>query len=159
MPSGACYMFDVASNSDAWTHEQIYYDEYLSKYDTNSGNIIKKVKKYHDNFKAVSYDMTYEISDVLNGKVEVVPDKTNLNEYKFTMYHGYKIKNITNEKGEKLKYSVTGGDYINIINTKESIKKIVFEYSGFCRFFYATTRGESSGKFCLLSYTRMAYGL
>lgn len=141
MPSGACYMFDVASNSDAWTHEQIYYDEYLSKYDTNSGNIIKKVKKYHDNFKAVSYDMTYEISDVLNGKVEVVPDKTNLNEYKFTMYHGYKIKNITNEKGEKLKYSVMGGDYINIINTKESIKKIVFEYSGFCRFFYATTQG------------------
>lgn len=92
--------------------------------------------------------------------MEVVPDKTNLNEYKFTMYHGYKIKNITNEKGEKLKYSVTGGDYINIINTKESIKKIVFEYSGFCRFFYADNPGgESSGKFCLLSYTRMAYGL
>lgn len=141
LPSGACYMFDVASNADAWTHEQIYYDEYFSKYDTRSGNIIKKVKKYHDNFKAVSYDMTYEISDVLNGKVEVVPDKTNLKEYQFTMYHGYRIKNITNEKGEKLKYSVTGGDYINIINTKESIKKIVFEYSGFCRFFYSTTQG------------------
>ena len=138
LPSGACYIFEYASNADAWTHEQIYYDEYFSKYDTKSENIIKKVKKYNDKFKIVRYDMTYEISDVLNGKVEVVPDKKNLNEYQFTMYHGYKIKRITNEEGEELEYSVTGGDYINIINKKQ---KIVFEYSGYCRFFYSTTQG------------------
>ena len=141
LPSGACYIFEYASNADAWTHEQIYYDEYFSKYDTKSENIIKKVKKYNDKFKIVRYDMTYEISDVLNGKVEVVPDKKNLNEYQFTMYHGYKIKRITNEEGEELEYSVTGGDYINIINKKENIQKIVFEYSGYCRFFYSTTQG------------------
>lgn len=141
LPSGACYIFEYASNADAWTHEQIYYDEYFSKYDTKSENIIKKVKKYNDKFKIVRYDMTYEISDVLNGKVEVVPDKKKLNEYQFTMYHGYKIKRITNEEGEELEYSVTGGDYINIINKKENIQKIVFEYSGYCRFFYSTTQG------------------
>ena len=35
---------------------------------------------------------------------EVVPDVKNLEEYQFTMYHGYKIKRITNERGEELEY-------------------------------------------------------
>lgn len=139
-PSGTQYIFYHQAYQDSWTHDQIYYNEFFGKYDTKSNYVNDEIPKYHNDFKALKYNITYDISDILNGKVEVIPDKNNLEEYKFTLYHGYKIKNITNENGEKLNYSIRGGDYVSISNKGKKVNKIIFEYSGYCRFFYSTTQ-------------------
>lgn len=118
----------------------IYYSDFQSNYVEKNKELIKSVKKSKTDFKVLSYDMDYKVSDVLDGKVIVIPDNKSKKSYKFTLYHGYNIKNITNEKGEKLDYVRKGGDYIEIYNPAGKIEKIKFEYSGFSRFFYSTTQ-------------------
>lgn len=125
---------------DSWHHDSIYYSDFQSNYVEKNKELIKSVKKSKTDFKVLSYDMDYKVSDVLDGKVIVIPDNKSKKSYKFTLYHGYNIKNITNEKGEKLDYVRKGGDYIEIYNPAGKIEKIKFEYSGFSRFFYSTTQ-------------------
>ena len=138
-PSGASYQFLEMSNCDAWVHDQIYYADYFTKYETENKEILKQVENYEDDFVADSYEMNLDISNQLNAKVSVKPSLKNKEKYHFTLYHGYKVKKVSNEKGKDLKYKRVG-DFIEIYSNSKNIEEINFEYSGHCGFFYATSQ-------------------
>lgn len=138
-PSGANYQFFEMSNCDAWVHDQIYYSDYFTKYETRNKEILKQVKNDKDDFAADSYDMSFDISNQLNAKVSVKPSVKNKEKYHFTLYHGYKVKKVTDEKGNNLEYKRVG-DFIEIYSNNKNIEEIRFEYSGHCGFFYATSQ-------------------
>ena len=137
-PSGASYQFFAMSNSDAWVHDQIYYDEYFTKYQTKNKETLKQVENYKDDCKVISYEMNFDISNELNAQVIVKPSAKDKEKYYFTLYHGYNIKKISDEKGNELKFKRVA-DFIEIYNNKE-IEKINFKYSGHCGFFYSTSQ-------------------
>lgn len=139
IPSGASYQFFQMSNCDAWVHDQIYYEEYFTKYESKNKEILKQVKNYKDDFTADSYEMNFDISNQLNAKVLVKPSVKNKEKYNFTLYHGYKVKKVSDEKGNELEYKRVG-DFIEIYNNNKNIEEIQFEYSGHCGFFYATSQ-------------------
>lgn len=90
-------------------------------------------------FAVLSYNADLTIFNKLHAKVEVVPDKTDLNEYIFTLYHQYNISKITDENNNKLKFE-QNGDYVTVYNSGE-INKLCFTYSGFSGTFYSNIQG------------------
>jgi hypothetical protein len=138
-PSGASYNFFNSSISDAWIHDQIYYSEYFNNYETNFKNYIDVAKINKNTFNILDYEIEFEITDILKAKVTMTPSYTNLDDYTFTLYHGYTISNVTDENGTPLDFQ-QNGDFLNIANKKGELKQIVIEYSGYSRFFYSTTQ-------------------
>lgn len=128
IPSGASYQFLQMSNCDAWVHDQIYYGDYFTKYETKNKKILKRVKNYKDDFAADSYEMNLDISNQLNAKVSVKPSLKNKEKYHFTLYHGYKVKKVLDEKGNELEYKRVG-DFIEIYSNNKNIEEICFKYS------------------------------
>lgn len=138
-PSGASYQFFEMSNCDAWVHDQIYYGDYFTRYETKNKEILKQVKDYKDDFVADSYEMNLDISNELNAKVSVKPSVKNKEKYHFTLYHGYKVKKVSDETGNDLEYKQVA-DFIEVYSRNKNIEEINFEYSGHCGFFYATSQ-------------------
>lgn len=138
-PSGASYLFFEMSTCDAWIHDQVYYTDYYTKYETKNKKILKQVENYKDDFVADSYEMNLDISNELNAIVSVKPSVNNKEEYHFTLYHGYNVKKVSDDKGNDLEYKRVG-DFIKIYSKNKNIEEINFEYSGHCGFFYATSQ-------------------
>ena len=55
----------------------------------------------YEEFCVNRYDMELQVDDVLSAHVVCVREQKDLPQYQFTLYHGYKISSVTNEKGEK----------------------------------------------------------
>ncbi len=96
-------------------------------------------KEKDADFTVLSYDADLSIFSRLYAKVTLTLDKTNLNEYIFTLYHQYKIIKITDENNNKLKFQ-QDGDYVTVYNTGE-IKKLCFTYVGFSGTYYSNVQG------------------
>lgn len=75
----------------------------------------------------------------LRAKVSVTVDKTNLKEYCFTLYHGYKLKAVTDENKNHLDFE-QNGDCITVYNESQ-ISKILMTYSGYSPQFYTNAQG------------------
>ncbi len=90
-------------------------------------------------FTVLSYDAELTIFNRLYAKVTLTLDKTNLDEYIFTLYHQYKIIKITDENKNKLKFQ-QDGDYVTVYNTGE-IKELCFTYVGFSGTYYSNVQG------------------
>lgn len=115
-------------SADAW-----YY--MINKYDN------KPVMQYEQqaNFGITAYDMNLKIDRVLTAEVNIHVDKSSLTEYKFTLYHGYKINEITDKNGTVLEFN-RDGDYVTVY-PKESTDAIIFRYKGFSPNYYSNSQG------------------
>lgn len=117
-------------------HETISSDELSYR---NSKNNLNSLNEKDANFAVLSYDADLTILNRLYAKVEITPDKTDLNEYIFTLYHQYNISKVTDENNNKLEFK-QNGDYITVYNSGE-INKLCFTYSGFSGTFYSNLQG------------------
>lgn len=98
-------------------------------------------KEKEADFYAVKYDVSMKVRNRLHMNVNIEVDNENLGEYNFTLYHGYKIKKITDGNGKKLKYS-RETDYVTVY-ADEATKNIKFVYSGYSPVFYSNVQGLS----------------
>lgn len=100
-------------------------------------------KRYYENneqvsepadFKVESYDLEFNFRNDLNAVATIKTDDFK-NEYKFTLYHGYKISKITDSNNNDLDFT-RDSDYLTINNTSKS-KLIKIYYHGSCDKYYS----------------------
>lgn len=114
--------------SDAWYYMPSYYAPNKPKLRNEDGG-----------FKATAYDLDLSMQRLLKAKATVSVDNQNLEEYKFTLYHGYKISLIENQNGEKLDFKMED-DYCTVF-PKGKTEKLTFSYKGFHAKFYSNSQG------------------
>lgn len=138
--AGMCLLpFVFRSNSD------IIYD------DMNSEGVGRETVYYERNnitppdacpeFKITSYDMELKLSNVLHAEVKVSVSPSNLDIYGFTLYHGYKVKEVKDESGRALKFKQTG-DWIEVESAGET-SSLTFSYSGYSNTHYSNGQGAA----------------
>lgn len=138
--AGLCLLpFVFRSNSD------IIYD------DMNSEGAGREISYYERNkitppeacheFKITSYDMELKLSNVLHAEVKVSVSPSNLDIYGFTLYHGYKVKEVKDESGRALKFKQTG-DWIEVESAGET-SSLTFSYSGYSNTHYSNGQGAA----------------
>ena len=138
--AGLCLLpFVFRSNSD------IIYD------DMNSEGAGREISYYARNkatppkacpeFKITSYDMELKLSNVLHAEVRVSVFPSDLDIYGFTLYHGYKVKEVKDESGRALKFKQTG-DWIEVESAGET-SSLTFTYSGYSNTHYSNGQGAS----------------
>lgn len=130
-PSGSMMAFRTSNGFD-YIHSDMWYYE---KHDTKS-----YVNNSRGNFWITSYDMEIEITDIVQAKATVTVSDDTLDEYQFTLYHGYNLWDITDEYGNLVPYT-REGDYILVSNEAAHMGTIIFSYKGYSSNFYATTQG------------------
>lgn len=129
------------------------FSEYDNSYDPQKGvsadawhYMLKKnddclAMQYEEpaDFSIASYEMDFKIKRILTAEVNVYIDKSNLSEYKFTLYHGYKINEITDKNGISLEFK-RDGDYVTVY-PKDSTDVISFKYNGSSPHYYSNSQG------------------
>lgn len=153
LAAGMCLLpFVFRSNSD------VIYD------DMNSEGVGRETVYYDRNnitppdacpeFKITSYDMELKLSNVLHAEVNVSVSPSNLDIYGFTLYHGYKVKEVKDESGRELKFKQTG-DWIEVESAGET-SSLTFSYDGYSNTYYSNGQGAAlSGTFAY--YPRAGY--
>lgn len=120
-----CHPYE-SSNS-----EVCYYDFH------NKGKESVPVMK--ESFSVTAYDAEFTIGSKLYASVTVTPDKKDLNEYCFTLFHQYKISKITDENNNRLDFK-QDSDYVTVYSTGE-INQLCFTFSGFGGTCYSNVQG------------------
>lgn len=109
-------------------------DEY---YEYNKGCEKEKAA----DFKVTKYKLDLSAYRILKARADIYVDKNNLSEYKFTLYHGYKVTKVTDQGGNKLDFSQET-DYLTVLNSGNSnIESISVEYKGDGNKYYSNHSG------------------
>ncbi len=138
--AGLCLLpFVFRSNSD------IIYD------DMNSEGAGREISYYERNkitppetcpeFKITSYDMELKLSNVLHAEVKVSVSPSDLDIYGFTLYHGYKVKEVKDASGRALEFRQTG-DWVEVKSAGET-SSLTFSYSGYSNTHYSNGQGAA----------------
>lgn len=93
-----------------------------------------------NNFNISDLTMDISTNSMLKAKVVIKVDNKNLEKYKFTLYHGYNIKNIKiNDKDVNFNRNL---DYFEINNTQNyEIDTITINYDGYSSRYYSNIQG------------------
>lgn len=131
-PTSAVSLDCGASGQDALTADDVYYQL----------NDCMDMAQYREaDFKVKSYDFDLTVCRELKAEVTVEPDRTDLNEYYFTLYHGYRLKTVRTSLGTELSFE-RKGDHICIPAPKgEQVKALTFTYEGGGKRHYSTEQG------------------
>lgn len=120
---GSTLIMDMRVNSYPFADPFYYMDGPREDYDG-----------YEAGFIIEEYDMDLTISNELHAEVEVTIDNPDLDNYEFTLYHGYVLASVRTEHGE-IPFA-REGDYISIGNLNGA-DTIIFKYYGKSPKFYA----------------------
>ena len=131
---GAIAPFSEAPQDD----NSFLADNYYYKFRKPEKFVIQKNEKA--DFEITSYDMNFNIKNELKGDVTVYLDKNNLDEYKFTLYHGYRIKNIKDSSGNKLDFK-RENDYVTVY-PQSNTDTLTFNYKGRSAKYYSNYQGS-----------------
>lgn len=98
-------------------------------------------KNEYADYMITEYDA--ELSAFINLDADVYMKMNNptLDEYIFTLYHGYKLKSVRDENGKRLDYE-QNGDYITVFGNG-NVSEIHMKYAGFSPQFYSNVQGIS----------------
>ncbi len=126
----------------------IYYQpssKLIMNYNPSKG-LYTDLEYYRDNeqkdelggFDVTDYALNIEVTNKLNVK-SILTVSESMPEYKFTLYHGYKITDVKNQNGNHLKFT-QDGDYFTVYNDSD-VSQLYVEYSGFSSKFYSNSQG------------------
>lgn len=134
-PTGAVYNFSLMNTFDSVLHDQYYYDtdEQLLLDDT-------RAEENRKDFQVSAYDMDMCMTDTMHLSVTITPNRTDLSEYQFTLYHLYQVEAVRDDSGNALPYD-RECDYLLIRNPSGKLSSITVIYSGNSQYFYATSQG------------------
>lgn len=108
--------------------DEIYYDKHPS-------DVIPK----NPGFKITEYNADLRAFLKLSATVTMTVDNTDLEEYAFTLYHGYKVKSAKDQNGNTLHFA-QNGDFLTVY-AQERTKTITLKYNGFSTKFYSNVQG------------------
>lgn len=92
-------------------------------------------------FAIKEYDLEFTVGRELKASAVLKIDKNDLNEYPFTLYHGYHIQSVKNDKNQALSY-VRDGDAVTVYNPGEQlINEICITYHGYSGICYSNLQG------------------
>ncbi|HHU07249.1 MAG TPA: hypothetical protein GXZ59_02780 [Clostridiaceae bacterium] len=80
-------------------------------------------------YQALSYDLSLNVNLNLQAKVSVCLQGELPPELHFTLYHGYKLKNVTDADGHALDFRQVG-DHITVLSPDNKQDTLIFTYSG-----------------------------
>ena len=111
----------------------LIYGEY------NNRELYETEQEVSANFAISEYNMNIVVSDCLDAVVSICVSECNLTQYQFTLYHGYKVETVVDEKGHKLIYE-RYGNFLDV-TCEESTEYIYITYSGNAIKYYANRQG------------------
>lgn len=91
-------------------------------------------------FRIEKYDLTFSAGLNLKGKAKIYIDNKNLQEYKFTLYHKYKVSKVTDQNGTPLEFT-QDYDYLTIKNDNTETEHLYMEYYGGSPQYYCSYAG------------------
>lgn len=131
-PDSAVRLDVGISRQDALTADNTYYEL----------NDCMDMTQYREaDFKVKSYDFDLTVCRELKAEVTVELDRTDLQEYYFTLYHGYRLETVRTSSGTELSFEQKG-DYIRIpAPDGEQVNALTFIYKGSGMRYYSTEQG------------------
>lgn len=122
----------------------------LGSYDPVNGGIADqnyytwhKQREEAADFRVTDYRMDISFHRLLKAKVQVTLDKPSLPEYRFTLFHSYRVKSVQNSAGEKLAFTQEG-DYLTVQNPNgRDCGVLTLSYSGSAARFYSNAQGAA----------------
>lgn len=127
----------------------IVYAQPVSKVDMSEHYQLQEMEYYKEHkqqvknadFRILSYDMKFDIKQILKAEVDIYVDKKNLKEYNFTLYHGYHIQEVFDQHGNPLLFN-QDGDYLMIDNNSAlDVSLFKIKYTGYSNTFYSNSQG------------------
>lgn len=99
-------------------------------------------------FRVTKYKLDLSAYRMLKARADIYVDKTNLSDYVFTLYHGYKVTKVTDRNGNKLNFT-RENDYLTVHGSGSDTECITVEYHGDGNEFYSNHSGMLlTGNFC-----------
>ena len=92
------------------------------------------------NFNIDEYNLDIHIGNEMKATAKLTVDNINLQEYKFTLYHKFKIDKVLDDDGKEINFE-QNGDYITLYNYNDSCKSFTFYYSGHSTIYYTNYQG------------------
>ena len=126
----------------------VLYAAPASKVDMSEYHQLKEMVYYAKNpqlseaadFYVTQYDMDFSVGLQLSAKVQMMLSQPDLPQYRFTLYHGYRVKRVTDENGSPLAWT-RDGDYITVQNNAAGqLGGIVIKYAGSCMTFFSNSQ-------------------
>lgn len=118
---------DMSASSDS--NDDLYYGYYKDCQ-----------KEENPDFHIEKYDLTFSTYLNLKAIAKIYIDNSNLEKYKFTLYHKYKVSKVTNQNGAPLEF-IQNHDYLTIMNNNTEIKYLSIEYYGGSIQYYSSYAG------------------
>lgn len=124
------FVLTVLPQSKAAYFQSYDYEEPYIYYSIKNADkeFIHPVRNERANFNVTQYDLDIDIYLNFRVKAEMSVDKSDLEQYKFTLYHGYRVSKITDQNGSKLDF-VRDSDYITVQNRTFDISRIIIYYA------------------------------
>lgn len=91
-------------------------------------------------FEVENYDLNITVKNKLFVNATLTLTRRDLSEYKFTLYHGFKIKSVKNDSGDDLAFLQDEDNFV-VYNEGQNINKITITYSGYSPIFYSNIQG------------------
>lgn len=91
-------------------------------------------------FSVTEYDMTLSVGRELKADVRVAVDRTDLPQYRFTLYHGYRLRTVEDGDGNELPFTQED-DYITVDAQGREIRELRMVYRGHSPIFYSNLQG------------------
>lgn len=138
-PVSAAYV-DIGMGQDSWTADENYY-KIREVVDCNDTSQYKEA-----DFKALKYVMQIDIKRELKAVVDVYVDQdkkvsSTLQQYDFTLYHGYKVDRVLNARGKEMDF-LQEEDYVSVYaDPATDTQKLTFQYHGHSKRHYSTDQG------------------
>ncbi len=118
-----------------WYPPYHYYD-----YNDNTKRIVEE-KEEQPEFAVTDYEMEFTVFTCLSAKVTMYIREKDLEQYKFTLYHPYRIKDVRSQDGEKLNFE-RDGDYLTVYPPKgKPVEQIKLSYYGNGKELYSQMEG------------------
>ncbi len=136
-----CVPFAIRSNSDV-VKDINKVNGVLQDVDYYSKETKSTISHDGDpSFQITKYKMDLTVDRMLHANVTVSVDQPTLDRYLFTLYHGYKVKQVLSRDGASLSFTQEG-DLVEVARgTENAMETITFVYEGYSPIFYSNSQG------------------
>ena len=91
-------------------------------------------------FRVKKYRLDFSMGLNLTGRAKVYVDRSELKSYRFTLYHGYKVKQVTDQTGAALDFR-REHDYVTVTRGGADVEYLCLEYTGKSPKYYSSYAG------------------
>lgn len=118
---------------DSWNYDQ-YYSGFIDRYIVRISEM-----EQERNFNILSYDMRLTMRRNMSAQVTVYPDRTDLEQYSFILYHGYEVNDVSDADKNALRFE-RKGNLLIVYRDEGNCSCINFQYKGDSDFYLSNSQ-------------------